>query len=369
MELGDDSVFLHEVESVQFEISTKCNSMCPACIRVERKDISQVNRMIPRNREMPLQIFDNALDSKVASSFKKIEFCGTLDEPLMHSQFLEMLDLIYEKIPSCSVQIHTNGGIRNSSFFEDLAKSISRFPGLSVVKFSIDGLADTNSIYRYGVNYSRVISNLESFIQAGGKAVWQTLEFPWNRHQIADMKSLAQDMGCTEFWVRPDRSPISLLTPQQLEACRNPADEASRQIVQNIYKPKKKSAVTASEPTQNLEGAVHCSYRSPKKMIFVSWDGKVWPCCFWPNSRYESDSEFPQKIENAYGENFNSLETQTLSQILDHPLFQRDLVESWRTGSWQKSRCLQKCSKSRRRISDGKIDDKTHIQHIPLRTS
>jgi len=39
------------------------------------------------------------------------------------------------------------------------------------VIFSIDGFADTNSIYRQNTNWDRIMQSVNSFIQAGGKAV------------------------------------------------------------------------------------------------------------------------------------------------------------------------------------------------------
>ena len=68
-----------------------------------------------------------------------------------------------------------------------------------VMTFSIDGLADTNKLYRIGINHERVMANAKAFIEAGGKARWKMIVFKHNEHQIDEAKQLAKDMGFWEF--------------------------------------------------------------------------------------------------------------------------------------------------------------------------
>ena len=62
-----------------------------------------------------------------------------------------------ETNPNIKITVHTNGGIRPPKWWSDLAKT---YNNLSVV-FSIDGLEDTNHIYRRKVVWGRVMENAQ----------------------------------------------------------------------------------------------------------------------------------------------------------------------------------------------------------------
>ena len=58
------------------------------------------------------------------------------------------------------------------------------FAEISEVWFAIDGLEDTHSIYRQGTNWKKIIDNVMTFVDAGGKARWDMLVFQHNEHQV-----------------------------------------------------------------------------------------------------------------------------------------------------------------------------------------
>jgi hypothetical protein len=61
--------------------------------------------------------------------------------------------------------MNTNGGLRTKFWWQELANIMKG--ELDYAVFSIDGLADTNHIYRVDVNWDNVMSNAEAFISAG----------------------------------------------------------------------------------------------------------------------------------------------------------------------------------------------------------
>jgi len=67
--------------------------------------------------------------------------------------------------------------------------------------FGIDGLEDTNHIYRRGVKWERLQNNFREYIKAGGNAGWQFIVFPWNVHQIEEARQRSLDEGFTSFSV------------------------------------------------------------------------------------------------------------------------------------------------------------------------
>ena len=89
--------------------------------------------------------------------------------------------------------MHTNGGVRNEHFWMDLAELDVK------VIFSIDGLADTNHLYRRNVKWDKLMSNVETFISNGGRANWEYLVFKHNQHQTSQAEALSKRMGFVNF--------------------------------------------------------------------------------------------------------------------------------------------------------------------------
>jgi hypothetical protein len=83
------------------------------------------------------------------------------------------------------------------------------------VVFSIDGLADTNHIYRKKVNWIKVMNNAAAFIKAGGSAHWDMLVYKHNEHQVDIAEQVARDLGFTWFRAKVSKrsSNISWLQP------------------------------------------------------------------------------------------------------------------------------------------------------------
>jgi hypothetical protein len=67
------------------------------------------------------------------------------------------------------------------------------------VVFSIDGLEDTNHLYRKNVNWTKLIANAKAYIAAGGSAHWDMLVYKHNQHQVDACEQLARDLGFTWF--------------------------------------------------------------------------------------------------------------------------------------------------------------------------
>ena len=63
------------------------------------------------------------------------------------------------------------------------------------VQFSVDGLEDTNNLYRVNVNWNKVEEAMDVFTQAGGKGRWVYLIFEHNEHQVEEAEQMAKLFG------------------------------------------------------------------------------------------------------------------------------------------------------------------------------
>jgi MoaA/NifB/PqqE/SkfB family radical SAM enzyme len=280
-----------------------------------------------------------------------VEFAGNIDEPLAHPGLYDFLCRLHQIRPDLKISIHTNGGLGQPDDFARLSRLLASFRPTSHFRFSIDGLEDTNHIYRQGVKFSRVMANMRAAIDGGARVCWQYIVFPWNKHQVDETRALAQTLGCHEFWLRPDRSEATSLGLEEIRRLKE-------QNAPNLDRPRGKM------PSSGFGGSkIACSYHK-RNLIFISWEGKVWPCCFISNIFYESQSSidyFQNEVLARYPENFNNLHFHDFDTILSSPYFKNDLMESWTPSGdndAMKWRCAKRCDVTRLRSSDHRPDDR-----------
>jgi MoaA/NifB/PqqE/SkfB family radical SAM enzyme len=133
---------------------------------------------------------------------EKVLFNGVLGDPCAAPNFLEVCEVMRIRAPQAFITISSNGGLRNEAFWTVLAKVLG---SNGRVIFAIDGLEDTNHIYRVNVNYKKVMENAQAFITAGGNAEWQFITFKHNEHQIEEIQSYAKSLGFHRVRIkRPD---------------------------------------------------------------------------------------------------------------------------------------------------------------------
>jgi pyruvate-formate lyase-activating enzyme len=321
---------------LQMEISSNCNLNCLGCVRTDRFSYSMKGHPgITKNIFMTIDKFTEIFDSPAAQEVEEVQFCGSIDDPLMHNDFIEMCEILADK--KIFTVIHTNASLRTPAYFADLAKKL-----YGRIKFNVDGLEETNHLYRRGSNFKKIVENAKAFIDAGGDAHWQYLEFPWNEHQTQDAKALATKMGFRKFVYRRDRSGTPL--PGKFDDM--------------IKIEKKKSLQTWEEYKEKYpaDNTIEC-FSQNEKMYFIGHDCRVWPCCFLHNSTWLSSGNYEETekryIDN-YGENWNSLYHHTFEDIVNHRFYAEDLVDSWSstehgTGSKDRIiRCTQTCQKKDR---------------------
>ena len=334
MIINTNMIYSKNPKILQLELSSMCNALCLGCQRVDPNTFNSVLPSIPKKEIIAVDIIRKLINSPRMSGIEEVEFCGTIDEPLMHPNFMEIIDVIYEANPLIEIKIHTNASLRTPQFWKDLAHKLSKFKGHKVL-FGIDGLVDTHVIYRQQTDFDLIIRNAIHFIGASGKAQWQYIIFPWNKHQVDEARDMSKQIGFAEFKTRNDRSGVSEDGLNEI-----------RKIQQNGGK--SKLGINANK----FNGYKISCMNKEDDMFHVSYDSRLWPCCYFGNVQYMGPTlydEFKKRIFGVYGEDFNLLTKHTVEEILDSELYKNDLVESWNNpigcGSKDKvNRCAMSCS-------------------------
>jgi MoaA/NifB/PqqE/SkfB family radical SAM enzyme len=183
----------YRIDEYQLEITTYCNAACPQCPR--NNNGSGTNPYLTLEH-LPRDVIDSAFTQELCNRLRQVFFCGSYGDPIMHPDFLDILRDFRRKCPTLWLYVHTNGGVHDKDYWTTLAEIIG---GYGQVDFNIDGLADTNHLYRRNTNFDKIINNAESFISAGGRAVWNYIVFEHNQHQVEQAQQLSAKLGFREF--------------------------------------------------------------------------------------------------------------------------------------------------------------------------
>ena len=262
------------LNTINAELSNYCNSACPMCPRFDLN--LNLIKDITNNAHTTLKIIIDKIGPAVLSKINHFYSCGVLGDGAMNPECYE----IYEYVKSCGAKataLYTNGGLRNTEFWKSLATTQTQ------VIFAIDGLEDTNHLYRRNVKWTKLIENVEAFINAGGHATWDYLKFKHNQNQIEQAELLSKKLGFKKFrlkettrwddfdsegnWVERDHIKLD---NYKLEKIERDTEASGHNVTQ---KTKVKQSFTKAK--------INCwSYHKNKSEIYIAANGDVSPCCW-----------------------------------------------------------------------------------------
>jgi MoaA/NifB/PqqE/SkfB family radical SAM enzyme len=328
------------------------SDLCLGCVRTDNKNFNRSKLAVPKKQLVSVETVVKLLSSAVMSSVHTLEFCGTIDEPLMHPDFFEILEQALLINPNYKIIIHTNASVRSADDWTKLATILTKFTSPHKVSFSIDGIGKTHEFYRQHTSYEKILENAQAFINAGGTAIWQFLIFPWNRHQIDEASTLSNEMKFNGFITRIDRSIVS--TMGKVEIINRKSKNRTAQLDWPTDTVDDLISTYAEINTVNIT----CETKK-ESQYFVSYDSRLWPCCFIPNGFFQTvqvKTDFLKKrLYDNYGEDFNDITLHSIEKIVQSKFFSNDLVESWDnpvgTGPCGKiTRCAETCNVDRLKV-------------------
>jgi len=161
-----------------------CNANCPHCPRYD--DNGNLHDYISLTH-LKVEALENGLDKSLLTNLKNVYIAGATGDPAISPYITDIIDF-FDFVPK--IVMDTNGSLKNTTWWENLAK----YKNL-VVEWSIDGLEDTNHLYRIGTDWNKIIENATAYINSGGQAIWKCLIFKHNEHQIEQIKTIAKEMG------------------------------------------------------------------------------------------------------------------------------------------------------------------------------
>lgn len=183
---------LRDIKVLHLEPTDVCQAACPLCARETDTDFDKGQQHHLDMRKI-LKVFD----ADRIAALDKMFMCGNYGDPAAGRHTLDIYQEFRRLNKNIVLGMNTNGGLQNTLWWHELGTMFNQ--PQDYVVFSIDGLEDTNGVYRKNVNWSKLMANAEAYISAGGSAHWDMLVYRHNQHQVDECEQLARDMGFTWF--------------------------------------------------------------------------------------------------------------------------------------------------------------------------
>ncbi len=286
---------ISQIKHVHLEISSRCNAACPLC---------------PRNfygypyndgyveHDMTLSEAKTIFYPEFLFQLNEIYINGNFGDAVMNPDTVPIVEYFQNSNPKLNITISTNGGARDKTFWKSLARANA------TIIFCIDGLEDTHALYRQNTLYSTVIKNAQTFIQAGGHAIWKMIKFDHNHHQFTQAQEISNSLGFKEF--RPtdhgrNQGPVYDQHGNLLHTLGHPPTTEFKML----FNSRKTEDVLLEDIVGTRKpSAITCDVQK-RKSIYISSTGDVYPCCFlgfspktYGNGNYHqaANAQFQQSI-------------------------------------------------------------------------
>lgn len=197
------------VRDLHLEITSRCTLACPRCQRTSNPEEFGVN-------DIPLATLRRSLTRAAFPEVAFVNLCGNYGDPIYHRHFHAILRHLGAE--GFRIRIETNGSYRPRAWWDTTATLLGR---RDRVTFSIDGLEDTNRLYRVNSRWPDILAAIEA-LRGRVQLIWKLIVFRHNQHQVEAALAMAEKLGFDDFklmrsnrfdgrWRGPDG--IDLLKP------------------------------------------------------------------------------------------------------------------------------------------------------------
>jgi len=335
---------VEDLDQIEFEITSLCNAGCPGCPRTQLGPgvgfelntitLADLQSWMPTNLER----------------FDRFKFSGNLGDPIVNPEFYDIVEWLGRTYLK-RINIHTNGGVRTPEWWSKLGAFSKE--GWDIfgdkwrvrVNWAIDGLEDTNHIYRVGVRWDHVWANLNAYLSAGGRAEWHFIAFEHNEHQIDQARALAEELGMgfrVRFAARNERSTWVNKQGIQIPSGKVTEHPHKKDIAKGEAVFKKARAEGNNELMRDFTKTMTCMHLEERR-VFVAADQTLWPCCMLYDESLKTTKWAEQYRAMLPEKGWNDLRLHSMQDILDSEFYQT-VSQRWNLDNpLFTPRCVRSC--------------------------
>ena len=334
----------NQIRHIHFEPTQRCQAMCSMCDRTNNSHM--------KNAEISINQFKQIIDSHFAKQLDSFLMCGNHGDPMVAKDTLDMYEWLRYHNSFLHLHMTTNGGGRSDSWWKDLAKVIGKNGD---VTFSVDGLEDTNHLYRQNVNWKLVDQSMKAYIEGGGKVRWDYLIFDHNQHQVEEAEQYAKSIGVHKFQAK--KTGRFITTTSDAKQSHQAVNRKGKET-QELKKPDKKyqnKALTKQGALLEKYGSmdkyydkvpVWCKVKD-EGSLYISAEGLALPCCWTAGRMYKWWHKDP-KVEQIWDfitDKYLLDARNGLDKVFETVIFDK-IQNSWSKTSCDKGKlkvCSMKC--------------------------
>lgn len=344
-----------EIREVHLEITQRCQAACSMCDRNQNGGNDNPHLT---NAELTIDDCKRIFPPTFIKQLNTMYMCGNLGDPIVAKDTLEVFRYFREHNPNMWLSMNTNAGAKDSKWWSDLATVFNK---KGAVIFSIDGLEDTNHLYRQNVKWDIVERSFKSFINAGGRARWDYLIFAHNEHQVELAESLSTQWGFEKFIKKKSGRFYSTANLTGKES--HQSVDRKGNFTQILEKPKTTKyinlALLKEQEIEKSYGSMKDYYDkceieckvSKSKSIFITAEGLLMPCCWTAGRMYKWWHEDPRveqiwdHIEKVGGKDSLNVVNHSIETVMTNG-FLDSIKDSWKLSSIKTGKlgvCSMKC--------------------------
>jgi len=373
----------NEIATVHLEVTERCNASCPQCAR--NINGGEVNPQL-HDAELSLDDVKQILKPAFIKQLKRLYMCGNYGDPISARDTLEIFEYIRSHNAEMQLSFHTNASAKTPEWWSQLPAAMGKS---HYVVFSVDGLEDTNHLYRQGTVWKKIMENARAFIAAGGRARWDFIVFGHNEHQVELARVLATSMGFEKFNVKKSNRFFSNTrgmvktehqagnrkgsATQMLSMPTNPEyQNAALKQLESLSKDKGEVKIDFISTVAELKGKtgnqkfnidpankkdmekywdsaeVKCKV-AEEKSIYITAEGYLQPCCWTAGQMYvwywkERGGQIWDAID-AVGLETLDLRLHDINDVINGKFIQDVIPESWTKPSCAEGK-LAVCAKT-----------------------
>lgn len=292
------------IELINLELTNRCMLKCSECSRTKIEDNKYIHDLSkPQNISIDLikKIFTK--ESFPTPENIEIQLSGNYGDPIYHPQFHEIL--AYLKTQNFKLHIETNGSYKDQEWWEKTCEYLDRN---DLLTFSIDGLEDTNHLYRKSSDWKSIMIGLKTCAPRVN-IEWKFIVFSHNEHQIQAAKIIAKDLGVKIFSINKSgrfkkNDPLKPQNPDWLGL-----KAKNKSIIREKLRTRNK-LINFFKSSSDIKVLPRCK---TGRSLFISCDGYLFPCCAARD--LTKKSWFYSKYQDW------SLDQKTFAQILGLPIW------------------------------------------------